>query len=55
MMTFKDLIHKKLLLNKATSNKKIQSVCKDIDINLRDCPFVSDLGIVNLHTTKGTH
>ena len=54
-MTFKNIIHKNLLGNKATTNIKLQSVCKDIDINLRDCPFLSDTGIMNLHPTKGTH
>ena len=28
---------------------------KDIDIYLRDGPFESDIEIVNLHPTKGTH
>ena len=46
--------------NKATSNIKIQQVLSslflnDIGICLRDGPFESDTGIVNLHPTKGTH
>ena len=46
--------------NKATSNIKIQQVfsslsLNDVGIYLRDGPFKSDIGVVNLHPSKGTH
>ena len=46
--------------NKATSNIKIQKVLTSIgldnvNIYLRDGPFLSDIGIVNLHPSKGSH
>ena len=49
-----------LLKNKATSNIKIQQVLNSIALNnvniyLRDGPFSSDIGIVNLHPTRGSH
>ena len=45
---------------KATSNIKIQQVlsCLSLDyvgIYFRDGPFKCDIGIVNLHPSKGTH
>ena len=60
MMTFNDFIKKYKLKNKATSNIKIQQVLsslslKDVGIYLRDGPFSSNFGIVNLHPFKGTH
>ena len=60
MMTFNDFIKKHNLKNKATSNIKIQQVLNSIGLNnigiyLRDGPFSSDIGIVNLHPSKGTH
>ena len=60
MITFNDFIKKYNLRNKATSNKKLQQVrssfsLDDIGIYLRDGPFKSDIGIVNLHPSKGTH
>ena len=59
-MTFNDFIKKYNLRNKATSNLKIQQVLDSIGLNnvniyLRDGPFKSDIGIVNLHPFKGTH
>ena len=59
-MTFNDFIKKHNLKNKATSNIKIQQVLNSIGLNnigiyLRDGPFESDIGIVNLHPSKGTH
>ena len=59
-MTFNDFIKKYELKNKATSNIKIQQVLDSIgldnvNIYLRDGPFESDIGIVNLHPFKGTH
>ena len=59
-MTFSDFVRKHNLRNKATSNIKIQQVLStsslnDVGIHLRDGPFESDVGIVNLHPSKGTH
>ena len=59
-MTFNDFIKKYILRNKANSNIKIQQVLSsqslnDVGIYLRDGPFSSDIGIVNLHPWKGTH
>ena len=59
-MTFNDFIKKYKLKNKATSNIKIQQVLsslslEDVGIYLRDGAFSSDIGIVNLHPSKGTH
>ena len=60
MITFIDFIKKYNLRNKATSNIKIEQVLNSIGLNnigiyLRDWPFKSDIGIVNLHPSKGTH
>ena len=60
MMTFNDFIKKYNLKNKATSNIKIQQVLDSIGLNnvgiyLRDGSFKSDIGIVNLDPSKGTH
>ena len=59
-MTFKDFVHKNNLKIKATSNIKIQQVLlslslDDVGTYLRDSPFKSDFGIVNLHPSKGTY
>ena len=59
-MTFNDFIKKYKLKNKATSNIKIQQVFSPLSLNdvglyLRDAPFESDNGIVNLHSSRGTH
>ena len=59
-MSFNEFIKKHNLRNKATSNIKIQQVLNSIELNnieiyLRDGPFSSDIGIVNLHPSKGTH
>ena len=59
-MTFNDFIKKHNLKNKATSNIKIQQVLSSLSLNdvgiyLRDGPFESDIGIVNLHQSRGTH
>ena len=59
-MTFNDIIKKHNLKNKATSNIKIQQVLSSLSLNdvgiyLRDGPFESDIGIVNLHPSRGTH
>ena len=60
ILTFNDFIKKYKLKNKATSNIKIQQVLdsiglKNVGIYLRDGPFSSDIGIVNLHPSKGSH
>ena len=61
MMRFNDFVKKYNLKNKATSNIKICEVLKNIGLDtkvkifLRDGPFESDIGIVNLHPSKGTH
>ena len=60
MMTFNDFIKKYNLRNKATSNMKYQQVLSSLSLNdvgvyLRDGPFRSDVGVVNLHPSKGTH
>ena len=60
MMTFNDFVHKHNLKNKATSNLKIQQVLSslglsDVGIYLRNGPFESDLGMVNLHPSKRIH
>ena len=60
MITFNEFVHKHNLRNKATSNKKIQQVLDSMRLNnvgifLGDGPFPSDIGIVNLHPSKGTH
>ena len=60
ILTFNEFIKKYNLRNKATSNIKIQQVfsslsLNDVEIYLRDGPFKSDVGIVNLHQSKGTH
>ena len=60
ILTFNEFIKKHNLRNKATSIIKIQQVLNSIGLNnvgifLRDGPFESDIGIVNLHPSKGTH
>ena len=60
MLTFNEFIKKHNLKNKATSNIKIQQVLDSIgldnlNIYLRDGPFKSDIGIVNLHPLRGSH
>ena len=59
-MSFNDFVCKYNLKNKATSNIKIQQVLSSLSLNdvaiyLRDGPFESNIGIVNLHPSKGTH
>ena len=60
MMTFNEYFKEHKLKNKATSNLKIQQVLSslsldDVAIYLRNGPFSSDIGIVNLHPSEGTH
>ena len=59
ILTFNNFIKKHTLKNKATSNIKLQKVLTSIGLNnvgiyLRDGPFSSNIGIVNLHPSKGT-
>ena len=60
ILTFNDFVLKHKLKNKATSNIKFQKVLISTGLNnaniyLRDGPFSSDIGIVNLHPSLGTH
>ena len=59
-MTFNDFVRKHILENKTTSNIEIQQVLSclslnEVGIHLRDGPFETDIGTVNLHPLKGTH
>ena len=59
-MTFNEFVKKHNLKNKATSIIKIQNILSSLSLNdvgiyLRDGPFSSDIGIVNLHPSIGTH
>ena len=59
-MIFNDFVKKYILENKATSNIKFQKVLTSIgldivNIYLRDESFSSDIGIVYLHPSVGTH
>ena len=59
-MLFDEFFKKHNLKNKATSNIKIQKVLDSMRLNnvgiyLRDGSFSSDIGIVNLHQSRGTH
>ena len=58
-MSFNDFIHEYTLKREATSNKKSYQVLysiglDNVDLYLRDGVFSDDIGIVNLHSTKGT-
>ena len=60
MIIFNEFLKKFNLKNKATSNIKIQQVLSSLSLNdvgiyLRDRPFKTDIGVVNLHPSKGTH
>ena len=60
MMDLNDFVYKYKLKNRATSNIKIQQFLSalsldDVGIYLRDGAFESDIGVVNLHPSKGTH
>ena len=59
-MLFNCFNHKYKIKHQATSNIKFQQVLLstsliDVGIYLRNVPFSSDIRIVNLNTTKGTH
>ena len=61
MITFNEFIKKYNLKNKATSNIKIYEVLKNIGLDtkvgiyLRDGLFSTDIGILNLHPSRGSH
>ena len=60
MMSFNDFIRKYKIKNKATPYTKINQLFSaigldNVDIHLRDWPFSSDVGIVNLHPVRGFH
>ena len=60
MRSFGDFIHKNNLKKKAASNIKFYQFLSSIglgivDIFLQDGASLSDIGIVNLHPSKGTH
>ena len=61
MMSFNEFNKNYGLKNKATGNIKLNEVLKKIRLDskvriyLRDGPFESDIGIVNLYPSKGTH
>ena len=57
---FNDFSKKYNLKYKTTSNIKIQQALSSLSLNdvfiyLRDSPFSTDIRIVNLHPSKGTH
>ena len=59
-MTFNDFVRKHNLKSKAASNIKIQKVVTSLgldnfNIYLRDGPFSSNIGIVDLHPSKCSH
>ena len=59
-VSFENFINKYKLGNKATPNLNIYQVFTSlypnhVEIYLRDGPFASDIGIVNLHPSKGPH
>ena len=60
MMSFDDFIYKYKLRNEATSNIKLQQILSslsliDVRIYLRDGPFKTDIGFVNLHSFEDAH
>ena len=60
MTTFNEFVHKHNSKNKTTSNIKIKQVLSSLSLNdvvvfLRYSPFISDIGLVSLHPSKGTH
>ena len=61
MISFNNFVKKYNLKNKATSNIKTYEVMRKIGLDstvgiyLRDGSFSTDIGIVNLHPSRGTH
>ena len=59
-MSLIDVVHKNKLRNKAISNIKTQQILCSTGLNivgifLLDGPFDSDIGILNIHPSKGIH
>ena len=58
-LSFKEFGNKYGLKNEATSNVEIKEILKLMNtscgIYMRDDEFMTTIGIVNLHPTKGTH
>ena len=60
-MSFNDFVQKYKLKDKGTSNIKLYEVLKIIGLDSkmgiysRDGTFLSDIGFINLHLSKGTH
>ena len=59
-MSFNNFVHKNKLKKKGTSNINIYQVLsslflRDVGIYLRDGPFESELGKINLHPSRRTH
>ena len=60
IMSINDFILEYSLKNKTTSNMKNQNILSsltlsDVRVYLREGPFESDIGSVNLHAWEGTH
>ena len=60
MMSFNDFVHTYRLKNKTTSDIKVYYFLSswslnDVGISLRNGPFSTDVGIVNLHESRGNH
>ena len=60
MISFNDFIREYGLKNRATSILKFQNILSSLSLSgvgiyLRDGPFSSDVEIVNLDASKGTH
>ena len=60
LVSFKDFVSEHDLKNKATSDIKIQKVLSSLELSdvgtySRDGPFEFDIGVVNLHPSKGSH
>ena len=55
-MSFNDFVRKHDLKNEATPNVVLCFIgLNNVGTYLRDGPFESGIGIVNLHSSKGTH
>ena len=60
MIILNDFVHEYKLKNKATSDIKTYQVLSSIGLDivkiyLKDGPYSSDIGVVNLHPTKRAH
>ena len=59
-MLFNKYVHEYVWKSNSTSNIKNENILStlslsDVKLNLGDGPFSSDVGIVSLHPSKGTH